>query len=161
MTNIASGESSAAPDPAVRETPLVELRDDLQAVAQGDLVLCAANPAQAFLGPAHFKEGAVVCDVAIPANVEAGTRARRPDLWLARGGIVATPHGESLPAGTRAGLAAGQVFACMAETAVMGLAGMDRPHSLGDLSLEQVWEIEGLARLHGFRLAEARTEDTL
>ena len=27
MTNIASGETSAAPDPAVRETPLVELRD--------------------------------------------------------------------------------------------------------------------------------------
>lgn len=150
---------AAEPSPeflaACDELPLVRLGDQLADVALGDLVLCAASHAEPFLGPAHFKPHAVVCDVAVPGNVAAQTASARPDLWVAQGGVVGTPHGESLPPGARTVLQEGQLFACMAETALLGLSD-GASGSLGDLCVAQVEDMAALARLHGFRLAAAR-----
>ncbi len=142
-------------------TDLILIGKGLSDVGQGDVVLCGASHPQPFLEPEHFKYGAMVCDVAVPNNVQTHVAARRPDLWLGQGGVVGTPHGESLPPGARAFLGAGQLFACMAETAVLGLAGLDRHYSLGDLDARQVEEIAALARLHGFRLSDVKREPSL
>lgn len=141
--------------------PLIVISQDPRQVGQADVVLCAANAAEPFLDAQDFTRGAVVCDVAVPHNVSATSLAQRNDLVYLQGGIVATPNGESLPPGARAFLGAGQLFACMAETALLGLAGMSGHYSYGAISRRQVSEIAALAAAHGFKLADFKRGNSL
>lgn len=143
------------------EDPFLSIGADYHAVRQGQLVLCAANSPDPFLDARHFREEAVVCDIAVPGNVVAGLQSARPDLLSLQGGIVATPNGESLHPGARAFLGAGQLFACMAETAVLGLSGFTDHYSYGAIHSRQVREIALLAKSHGFRLADYKTDHSL
>jgi len=141
--------------------PLIRIGQDPQEVRDAHVVLCAANAPQPFIDARDFRHGAVVCDVAVPHNVRDDGLASRPDLTYLQGGIVATPNGESLHPGARAFLGEGQMFACMAETAVLGLAGMSGHYSYGPISRQQVREIAGLAAAHGFRLADFKRGSSL
>ncbi|HSC79091.1 MAG TPA: aminotransferase class III-fold pyridoxal phosphate-dependent enzyme [Chitinolyticbacter sp.] len=134
--------------------PFLPVASSLRGVAEAEVVLCAANAPLPFLDAALFRQGAVVCDVAVPHNVHAHTLAARPDLTYLQGGVVATPHGESLDPGARAFLGAGQLYACMAETAVLGLSGHRGHYSHGAITPQQVKHIAALAQMHGFGLAE-------
>ena len=143
------------------EDPFCQLRTDLESVRMGDLVLAAANEDRPFLNSTHFKEGAIICDIGIPQNVVAGITEKREDLYYMLGGIVATPHGESLEPDSRMGLKEGQVFACMAEAMLMGLADISTHFSYGPISRRSVREIYQLAKIHGFKLAEFKTKASL
>jgi predicted amino acid dehydrogenase len=143
------------------QDPHCHIADDLAMVAEADVVVCMANADRPFLDARHFRPGAIVCDLAVPNNVVAGLAEARPDLQLFAGGIVATPHGESLHPAARAGLSQGQVYACMAETMVLGLAGRSGHFSYGSLGRSQVREIAGLAAQHGFRLAGFKHDRSL
>ncbi len=143
------------------EDPYLRVSTDRRLIREGRIVLCAANHPQPFLTAEDFREGAIVCDIAVPNNVVAGITVKRPDLIYQQGGIVATPNGESLHPGARAFLAEGQLFACMAETVILGLAGFERHYSYGQITKRQVREIAALAEMHGFRLADYKTGSSL
>jgi predicted amino acid dehydrogenase len=139
-----------------KEDPFIWVTTNTDVVRHGDLVVCAANTDRPFLAATAFKEGAIICDIAVPNNVVPAVTKVRPDLHYLQGGIVATPYGESLAPSARAFLGTGELFACMAETAVMGLAGISQHYSYGPVSPNQVLEIAALAKLHGFRLAATK-----
>jgi predicted amino acid dehydrogenase len=141
--------------------PFLIVSDTLDSVRDGRLVLCAANSPEPILNGGHFGKEAIVCDIAVPNNVVFNIQRERPDILYMQGGIVATPNGESLHAGARAFLGEGRLFACMAETAVLGLAGFKDHYSYGSISRRQVHEIAGLAAVHGFRLADYKTSHSL
>ena len=141
--------------------PRLTVTTDRALIREGRLVLCAANPPEPFLQADDFGADAIVCDIGVPRNVHPGTAASRPDLHCLQGGLVSTPFGESLPAAARAFLGEGQLFACMAETAVLGLAGRAGHDGCGRIGKQQVHEIAALAALHGFRLAEDKQGDSL
>ncbi|HVK94755.1 MAG TPA: aminotransferase class III-fold pyridoxal phosphate-dependent enzyme [Noviherbaspirillum sp.] len=141
--------------------PYLTISTDHALIRQGHIVLCAANSPEPFLFADDFRERAIVCDIAVPHNVAPEVAANRPDLVYQQGGIVATPNGESLHPGARAFLGAGQLFACMAETVILGLAGFNRHYSYGPISKQQVREIAALARAHGFTLAEYKAGNSL
>jgi len=147
---------AAAMDAAHGEGAFIALGEGPQATVDAEVVVCAANADRPFLDERSFREGAVICDIAVPNNVVPGLAQRRPDLRYLQGGIVATPNGESLHTTARAFLQAGQLFACMAETAVLGLSGIRHHYSYGPVSANQVREIGALAKLHGFRLGAAK-----
>lgn len=134
--------------------PFLTVTQDSAALREAQLVLCASNSPEPFLTGEHFAPNAVVCDIAVPNNAVPDLAAQRPDLAYLLGGIVATPNGESLHPSARAFLEAGQLFACMAETALMGLAGIDHHYSYGNISRRQVIDIAALAEAHGLRLAD-------
>jgi len=146
-----------AMDAAHGEHAFIVLSNEIEAARQAEIVICAANADRPFLNAHSFREGAVVCDIAVPNNVVADIAERRPDLRYMKGGIVATPNGESLDSTARAFLQAGQLFACMAETAVLGLSGIRHHYSYGPVTTNQVREIGALAKLHGFRLGMSKT----
>lgn len=141
--------------------PYLQVSTDRALIREGHIVLCAANSPEPFLTADDFRERAIVCDIAVPNNVAPEIAASRPDVVYQQGGIVATPNGESLHPGARAFLKEGQLFACMAETVVLGLAGFDRHYSYGPISKQQVSEIATLARAHGFSLAGSKTGNSL
>ncbi|MYT30238.1 MULTISPECIES: aminotransferase class III-fold pyridoxal phosphate-dependent enzyme [unclassified Streptomyces] len=139
------------------QDPFLTVTQDTEALHKAQLVLCASNSPEPFLTGEHFAPDAVVCDIAVPNNAVPDLAARRPDLAYMLGGIVATPNGESLHPSARAFLEAGQLFACMAETALMGLAGIDRHYSYGNITRRQVIDIAALADAHGLRLADYKS----
>lgn len=141
--------------------PYLQVSTDAALIQTGHIVLCAANSPEPFLFSNDFREGAIICDIAVPNNVSPEVPSLRPDLVYQQGGIVATPNGESLHPGARAFLRSGQLFACMAETVILGLAGFNRHYSYGAISKQQVREIAALARAHGFKLAEYKTGSAL
>lgn len=141
--------------------PYLQVSTDPALIKQGHIVLCSANSAEPFLFAKDFRENAIVCDIAVPNNVEADICSKRPDMVYQQGGIVATPNGESLHPGARAFLGEGQLFACMAETVIMGLAGMNQHYSYGAITKQQVREIAALARAHGFSLGQYKTGSSL
>lgn len=141
--------------------PYVVVAPGPEVVRDAHAVLCAANAPEPFLEAEVFGRDAIVCDVAVPHNVRAASLATRPDVTYLQGGIVATPNGESLDPGARAFLGAGQIYACMAETAVLGLSGHRGHYSYGAITPQQVREIAALAKLHGFRLAEFKRGSSL
>ncbi|WP_263138719.1 aminotransferase class III-fold pyridoxal phosphate-dependent enzyme [Pseudomonas sp. RIT-PI-AD] len=139
----------------------ITIGNDLQSLKRARIVLCAANAPEAFLGAEHFAENSVVCDIAVPLNVDQALPSLRPDVLYMHGGIVQTPMGDGLAPNVRAYLKQGQLYACMAESVLMGLSGMKQHYSYGDISREQVQQIRAIAATHGFGLAQFKTDNSL
>ncbi len=121
---------------------------DLNLLKEAEIVVTAAGSANPLVRPEHLKEGAIVCDVAIPPNVSPEVRARK-DLLVVREGTVKAPGDPEL--GVDIGLPLGYVYACMAETIALAMEGRFEDYTLGrEISQEKVEEIEKIAQKHGF-----------
>lgn len=107
------------------------------------------------LSPSFFKPGAIVCDVAVPHDVSENTVMERNDVFVFEGGLVRIPDGYTLePDISRSvSLPKSIVYACFAETAMLGMEGVDTHFSLDGIKTENVEYINHLARKHGFRTA--------
>jgi len=97
-----------------------------------------------------FREGAVVCDVAVPASTVDSAALLRQGVHHVRTGVLTVPGGAGLPAGARGGLGDGELFAGMAEAVVLGLADDGPGQHDGQVTRARVRAIRELARRHGF-----------
>jgi len=139
------------------EDRFIRISQDLGELRETPLLVTAANAAEPFIGPEHLRQDAVVLDIAVPMNTRPETEQQRPDVLVIQGGIVKLPYGEDV--GVKAiPLKPGTVFACMAETMLLGLADMGTHYSYGDIQKKQVKKIGEIASIHGFTLADYRTQ---
>ncbi len=145
-------ESRARLRECSKRIPNAELRTKLSAVDSADVVLTATNSIDMPLGPAHFAENAIVCDVSVPPTVRPDTGTIRPDLTIIKGGIVRLPYGEDLEI-VGFPLPPGQTYGCMAEGILLGFERVRDATFTGSLTPNQVRRIEALAKRHGFELA--------
>ncbi|MCV2366043.1 aminotransferase class III-fold pyridoxal phosphate-dependent enzyme [Paucibacter sp. DJ1R-11] len=131
----------------------VQLATSLEACRQADIVISASSSPQPVLRAEHFAADrpVLVCDVAVPGDVDASSVSALPQLHLIRGGVVRLPMAPELELPGMQ-LDPGLIFACAAETLLLGLSGIRADFSKGPVRPEQVREIEGLARLHGFEI---------
>jgi acetylornithine/succinyldiaminopimelate/putrescine aminotransferase/predicted amino acid dehydrogenase len=136
--------------------PRSRVSTELSAVGAADAVLVATNATNAPFVPCSFKPRAIVCDVSVPAGVRAEAERLRPDVTVIRGGIAALPHGEDLEI-VGFPLPAGQTYGCMAEGLLLGLEGRKDSCFTGSITSGNLAVIAGLARKHGFRLAECQS----
>jgi acetylornithine/succinyldiaminopimelate/putrescine aminotransferase/predicted amino acid dehydrogenase len=121
-----------------------------------DLVVVAVSSPTPVVRAEHLAPGAFVCDVSVPAGVDAGGRT---DLTVVRGGVARLPRGEGfgIPGFP---LARGEAFACMAEGLILALEGLTDRSFTGTITSAQVRRIAGLARKHGFGPAGDPTRTT-
>jgi hypothetical protein len=134
---------------------LVLSQDAAAAVRQAQVVVTATSATGTVLNGDDLRAGAVVCDVSRPANVSAAVSAARPDVLVLDGGVIAVPDGSVL---SHFSLGEGLVFACMAETMLLTLAGRLENTSLGtDLQPGVLRQLRALADRHGFRVAKLRS----
>ncbi len=125
---------------------------NLDDIRCADLVISATSAADPIIYSRHLKKEAIVCDVALPADVAPSVKEEREDVVIIKGGIVDVPGDVDFH--FNFGLPPGQAYACMAETMVLALEGRYENYSLGkEIQIEKVHEITRLARRHGFRLA--------
>jgi acetylornithine/succinyldiaminopimelate/putrescine aminotransferase/predicted amino acid dehydrogenase len=125
-------------------------------LADADLVVGASNSAGEPLAEVVFADRPrVVCDVAVPPDAPADLPQRAPRTRLVMGGLVQVPNAPDFRV-PGVPLAAGRIFACMAETMTLGLTPSLRPARLGRLEADAVRRIARAAHRAGLTLAEAK-----
>lgn len=116
-----------------------------------DAVVSATNQGGAFIDPALFAPGAIVCDVARPPDILKKLARKRPDVLVYEGGLVKFPDDVSFGSRNVIGTPPGVNLGCLAETVVLTMAGVRRNYSMGERpSLGDAWEVFRLATEHGF-----------
>jgi acetylornithine/succinyldiaminopimelate/putrescine aminotransferase/predicted amino acid dehydrogenase len=138
---------------AGREPPITCTTDLRKADPAAELVFVATNSDAALIGADALVAGAVVCDVARPANVAREVVESRDDVLVFEGGLVELP--ESVHFGPNLlGFRPGIMLGCLAETVLLALEGDDRDHSIGDkLDPAEAEYLRALAERHGIRTA--------
>jgi acetylornithine/succinyldiaminopimelate/putrescine aminotransferase/predicted amino acid dehydrogenase len=132
----------------------IRFSDSMQDLQSCQLVITATNAARPVVSPAHIADRAVVvCDVAVPQDVEHTVESQRPLARVIRGGIVKAPLGQVLgiPA---VPLRGSELYGCLAETILLGFSGCSNHFSYGPLSIARVRQIREWAAIHGFEIAE-------
>jgi acetylornithine/succinyldiaminopimelate/putrescine aminotransferase/predicted amino acid dehydrogenase len=135
---------------------LVSITTDLSAIRAAKVIVAVSNSTEKLIGSDMVQEGAILCDVSIPCSTDFEVIEKRPDVFFFTGGVVRLPNGERIDT-PGFPLALGNVFACMAETMVMGLSGIRESLSCGAVELDTIRFVEALARYHNFRLAAFKT----
>jgi len=127
-----------------------------EAVRKADIVISVTGSSEELIFPEDLKSGAVVCDVARPRDVARQVAQERDDVLVIEGGLVEVPGGWD--GSFSFGLPRGIVYACMAETMLLALERRYECFTLGrSIQIEQVREIDSLARKHGYQLAGFRS----
>jgi predicted amino acid dehydrogenase len=122
----------------------VQTSTDIGDIRGAGLVVLLTSAADAVVRADHLAAGAVVLDDTQPRNTSPDLARTRPDVLVVDGGVVAAP-GLRL-SGTSIGLPPGLVYACLAETALLALAGHRGDFSVGHPTPDQVAHVGGLAR---------------
>ena len=140
-----------------RTTLSIEI-DIEKGIREADIVISASASGGNIVRPEYIKQGAVVCDVALPHDVCREVALARPDVLVLEGGVVEVP-GE-VDFAFDFGYPKGMALACMAETMVLTLERRFENFSIGrGLDYERVEEIARLAKRHGFRPTGFRAFD--
>lgn len=103
----------------------VEARIRQTDFTEADVVVTACSNEESFLGPQAFKQGAIICDAAVPSAVHEDVPLRRPDLTLFIGGAVIpkTPEGDLINFGFNFGMPPNYCYACMGEGLILYFSG--------------------------------------
>jgi acetylornithine/succinyldiaminopimelate/putrescine aminotransferase/predicted amino acid dehydrogenase len=134
---------------------LVLTQETKTAVREARVVVTATSATGTLINPDDLQPHAVVCDVSRPANISREVSEARPDVLVIDGGVIAAPDGSTLG---QFGLGEGLIYACMAETMMLTLAGHLKNTSLGvNLSPESLQQLRSLADKHGFHVARLRS----
>ncbi len=131
--------------------------DDL--LPECDLIITATSAfGQRIVDISKCKAGAVICDVARPADINAAEAALRPDVLVIESGEVLIPG--DIDFGYDIGLPPKTAYACLAETALLAMEGRFEDYTLGrEISMERVKEIYRLFKKHEFQIAGLRSFD--
>lgn len=133
-----------------------EATTDIRRLKEADVVITVTSSETAIIQPEHLKSGAIVCDVARPRDVSVRVREERGDVLIIEGGLVEVPG--DVDFGFDFGFPPRTAYACMAETMILALEDRCENYTLGrNVSVEQVREMQELAKKHGFRLAGFRS----
>jgi predicted amino acid dehydrogenase len=143
----------------VADSRYLEVTSDLRAAVRADVIITATNESGPVLFPEHVgRHPTLILDVAVPPNVDPGVTHQRPQarvLTTGRVGLGPMNAGFHL-IGTS--VKAGAVYACAAETILLGLEDRRADYSCGPINVKQVKEIAGLMQRHGFSFRTAGRE---
>ncbi len=128
--------------------------DAKKAIVNSDIsIMCTTTP-EALVDLRDLRPGSLLCDISRPRNVSNTDKIIRKDVLVIDGGLI-QPPGENVNFNFYFGLPKGLAYACMAETMILALEGINENYSLGgDVTIEKVKKIGLLAKKHGFRLAK-------
>lgn len=135
----------------------IQITDNIsQAVSNADIILVSTNTPGTIIDANMIKSGAIICDMSRPHNISKAIALQRQDILVIDGGVVKPPG--SVDFHFSFGLPQGLAYACIAETMILTLEERFESYSIGgDVTIEKVREIGGLAKKHGFELTNFRS----
>jgi len=104
---------------------------DMKAIKRADIVVTATSHPEALIESEHLKNGAIIYDIAQPANISKKLLKERPDILRIDGALVKIPR-INITFDMRTGK--GHTFACLAETILMTLEDI-KGHHVGQIDL--------------------------
>lgn len=126
------------------------------AVKDADVVLTVTSAVSAIIEPVNLKPGAIVCDVAIPANIAKEVALVRNDVFVFEGGLAKLPYQSEIRDRTFNDLMpSGSIYGCLAEGVALAFEGRFENYSIGrgKITEDKVVEISKIAKKHGLHLA--------
>lgn len=130
------------------------LSHDVTDLQSCEIIVAGTNSSVEFITSEHVRKGAVILDVSVPSNVHPEVRGRE-DVTYFQGGLSKLPF-EQVVDHPWVPLYHGDCFACMAETIVMGLMGVNSSYSLGRLNKKLVVDALEMAKETGVTLGRLR-----
>jgi len=142
----------------------VSVSKDIKKSLEGaDVVITASSDAHAIITAEDLEPGTIVCDVAQPPDVSRSVMEERDDVLVFEGGIIRIPglrikrqlkyrYDFKLKPDRYA-------YACMSETMILALEGVNEHFGLGAVKISNVQAISELAEKHGFKLGGFRSFD--
>jgi len=165
----AAAAANAADDEALRQlavsiteafrktglTPPLDWTTDLRGNIGGiQAAVVATSQTEAFMDAAILAPGAVICDSGRPSSVLDSIGDRREDVFVYEGGLMQLPEPIRFGAHNVLGFPEGINLACLSETMVLAMSGVDRSYSLGNrIPLSEAQTIYTRARQHGFAVS--------
>lgn len=132
--------------------PLKSSLDIKATLPHCSMIIAASNSPEFLVYPEDLRPGAVVCDVARPADVAPECYQERNDVLILEGGLVQYP--DPISFGPNLGYRDGVNVACLSETILLALEGDYNDYSIGSkMPLETVEYMRYLGAKHGFTLA--------
>lgn len=133
----------------------IRISTEMNSLKECNLVVTATNSASPVILPEHIKENepVIICDVAVPTDIHPSVLTERPLAVCQRGGLVKAPLQQSVDVAAMR-LPEGEIYGCLGETMLMGLAGIGENYSYGALDPLKVRSVRELARSHGFSMEE-------
>lgn len=128
----------------------VTITTDILDIGEADIVATATNSPDAIIKSEHLKTGAIVYDLAQPANVSLELLWERRDIIKIDGSLVKTP-GIEINFEMRTGR--GATFACLGETMLLALEGI-KGHYVGDIDTVFMERLSPIGRKYGFEHAD-------
>ena len=129
------------------------IADTLDALRDCNVIVTATNSPEPIIYPGNLGTGpTIILDISVPSDVSTDVKAMCPEVRIVPGSLATLPQRNSVHF-DQFGLPPNKVFACMAETALLGVEGLSASYSRGDVTLDQVDRIAALADKHGFDLA--------
>jgi len=125
-----------------------------KALPESNIILSATSAHGAVVRADLIKPNTKVYDITQPKNISQDL-LKRKDVDVYEGGLVQLPDGVTIT--HYIGAPKGTMFACMAETVLLSLAGYPDDFCLGQVTSEQVMYIEKLANSYHFKPAEMCT----
>lgn len=120
---------------------------------EADFVITTTSTIQEIIQPEYLKHKAIVYDTSESSDISKNVRKMRPDVLVIDGEIIKVPDSRNLE--SNFGLEKGLVYACMAETMMLGLEKRYEHGSLGsDIDANFLLYMRQLAEKHGFSLGE-------
>lgn len=132
--------------------PLIAITDGIENLYDCPVIITASNSTEPIfrtdnVGP----DLRLLCDISVPSDVDPQLIAARPDVKVIRGGVARAPNGARFTVQS-AGLPEGHLLACMAETAILGLAGASGYPTTGEITPDGVRASAALGQKYGFSL---------
>lgn len=122
----------------------------MERLQHADIVITATSSPVAVIGAAEIGSCTrIICDVAVPPDVDQQLTVQRPDVTVVRGGTVRVPNSAGTDF-TFGHLPPSRAYACMSETVILGLDRHIGNFSIGALRRTDVEHILARATHHGF-----------
>ncbi|HET9622755.1 MAG TPA: aminotransferase class III-fold pyridoxal phosphate-dependent enzyme [Kofleriaceae bacterium] len=133
-----------------------QVTTDMAALVDCPLIISASSSPHPIILPEHIgKEPVVLCDVAVPGDVDPRVVRERPEALVLRGGRFRLPFDQDVG---RYRIARsnphGVTFACCAETIVLGFEKNQAHFSYGSLTADKIRLIRDQAKKHGLTMVE-------
>jgi predicted amino acid dehydrogenase len=127
------------------------------AVRDADVVLSATSAVTTIIDPLSLKTGAIVCDVAIPADIAKEVALLRDDILVFEGGLAKLPYPDDIiNRAVVSILPKNSVYGCIAETMTLALEGRFESYSIGrgNITEKKVMEIKTMAQNNGITVSD-------
>jgi acetylornithine/succinyldiaminopimelate/putrescine aminotransferase/predicted amino acid dehydrogenase len=131
---------------------IVRATEDVLELRHCSLIVCASNSPEPIVFARHLSHGpAVICDLALPGDVALEVGKLCPQVMVLEGGVLQLPGTRDIRI-SGLSLESGQVYACIAETMLLGLEGKMEHGTFGNVTESGVLEMLALTGKHGFEI---------